>query len=273
MATIVTEMAASRSILPSGLSYFEYQRRVGREVVIPWLAERLDLDGAVVGDIGAHHGGTLDAFRETGRIKSGVGLELSSEIVATSPFLSDENFRLEVADLMALTTDDYAFDLVLVHDVLEHIPDSVRALTAIQGVLRPRGSVFVSFPPYLSGFGGHQQLAEGRARVVPFLHLLPERMFFRFAAPASQEYMSKRASLADMISVRRTKLTLRKAERSFERSGFRIVDRELFLVRPEYSVRYGMRTRAGGVLGHLPLAREFVVNGAFYLLRSMPEAA
>ena len=156
----------SATILPDGLSYFEYQRRVAHEVVIPWLANRVSLDGAQVGDFGAHHGGTLEALRDWGGVEGATGFELSPELVAASPFLPDGRFRLEVADVMALKPHEYAFDLVILHDVLEHIPDTLDALVAVRHSLESGGRVFVSFPPYYSGFGGHQQLAAGAARVV-----------------------------------------------------------------------------------------------------------
>ena len=49
-----------------------------------------------------------------------------------------------------------------------------------------------------------------------------------------------------MLSVRRTRLTLSAAERAFAAAGFEVVERELFLVRPEYTVRYGLDATAGG---------------------------
>ena len=151
--------------------------------------------------------------------------------------------------------------------MLEHIPARVDALAAARRALRPGGHVFVSFPPYYSGFGGHQQLAHGRARLVPFVHLLPERLFLRVARPAANEYMTAEGAYEDLLSVRRTKLTLGEVERAFAEAGLELVDRELFLVRPQHAVRYDVKTRTAGVLGRLPGVRELAVNGAFYLAR------
>jgi SAM-dependent methyltransferase len=248
------------------LTYFEYQRRICAEVVIPWLEDRISLDGFRVGDLGAHHGGMVDALRESGKVASAVGLELRDDVVASSPFVGDEHFRLEVADLMDLSDDSYQFDLVLLHDVLEHVHDARRALRRIAPQVRPGGSIFVSFPPYYSGFGGHQHLARGIARWAPFLHLLPREVFLRVARPADNEYMTAADSLEDMVSVRQARLTVRKAERAFDRAGLEVESRELFLIRPEYTVRYGLSARPVGLLGAGPL-RELTVNGAFYLLR------
>jgi len=249
------------------LTYFEYQRLVGREVLTPWLASRVRLDGLFVGDFGAHQGGMVDALRESELVQGAIGLELSQEVVASSPFVADDRFRLEVADVMSRDTGATEFGLVLLHDVLEHIPRYESALEAVADSLKEHGHAFVSFPPYYAAFGGHQQLARGRVRLVPFVHLLPAALFFRLARPDTKDYMSADGALADMVSVRQTRLTLSAAERAFVRTGFEIVDRELFLVRPEYTVRYGMKTRIVGALGRVPLVREALVNGGFYLLR------
>ena len=238
-----------------------------RDVVLPWLERRMSLAGARVGDVGAHHGGMVDFLRESGAVESAVGLELSEEVVASSPFQPDERFRLEVADALDLPAGTEPCDLVLLHDVLEHIPDHDRALTAIRALLSESGRVFISFPPYYSGFGGHQQYARGLARAAPFVHLLPARLFFKVAAPGEQEYMTAEGALEDLVSVRRTRLTLGSAEAAFARAGLAMEDRELFLVRPEYTVRYGLKARGASALGRVPLLRELVVNGAFYLLR------
>jgi SAM-dependent methyltransferase len=259
--------ATPRGHLLPGLSYFEYQRLVCRDVVLPWLERRMTLEGKLVGDFGAHHGGMVDALRESGRVAGAVGFELSEEVVASSPFVGDGTFRLEAADVLRLSPGTPAFDLILLHDVLEHIPEHSSALAAIRRALAPDGRVFVSFPPYYSGFGGHQQYARGIARVLPFVHFLPARLFYRVAAPGEQEYMTAEGALEDMVSVRRTKLTLGSAEAAFARAGLVVDARELFLVRPEYTIRYGLKARGAGVLGRLPLLRELAVNGAFYLLR------
>jgi len=261
------ETRLASHVVPQGLTYFEYQRRVCIEVVIPWLGARLDLTGFDVGDFGAHQGGMLDALRDSGLVASGVGLELSAEVVASSPFVGDDRFRLEVTDVMAREPDAPMFDLVLMHDVLEHIPEYEGAVMAVARALRPGGYLFVSFPPYYSPFGGHQHLARGRVRNIPFLHVLPRRLFSRVARPTANEYMSAEGVREDMVSVREAKLTLGGAERAFARAGLVLVDRDLFLMRPEYTLRYGVKTRRAGVLGRLPLVREALVGGGFYLVR------
>ena len=258
---------SKRMSLLGGLTYFDYQRRICAEVVIPWLEKRIRLEGLHVGDFGAHEGGMVAALRASGTVLTAVGLELRADVVRTSPLVSDTRFRLDIADVMALEDASFRFDLILLHDVLEHMPDPDGAVRKIAAQASPGGWIFISFPPYYSAFGGHQQLARGRARNVPFVHVLPTSLFFRVADPADQEYMSAADSLADMKSVRQTRLTLRRAERAFSRAKLRVVDAEFFVVRPEHTVRYGYAVRSSGALGRVPIVREFAVNGAFYLLQ------
>jgi hypothetical protein len=262
-----SEGSAARAPLLGGLTYFEYQQLLGRDVILPWLEQRLELDGLRVGDFGAHHGGVVDAFRSSGRVQQAIGLELNEEVVTSSPFVGDDRFRLEQADVSALAPGAYEFDLILLHDVLEHVPDYGEALGAAVTSLHRDGHVFVTFPPYYTAFGGHQQEAAGPGRVLPFIHYLPSKLFFGLTRTGVSEYMSGEATFEDILSVRQTKLTLRRAEQAFARAALEIVDRELFLVRPEFTVRYGLKARRAGAAGRIPGLRELVVNGAFYLLR------
>ena len=248
-----------------GDRYFDYQRAVAERCVLPWLRPHVRVDGAAVCDLGCHHGGMLDAFRAAGAA-SGLGVEPNEALVRESPFHADERFRLEVSDAQSARGRFY---LVVLHDVLEHVGDVDGVLRAARGLLAERGRLFVSFPPYGSPFGGHQFYAAGSARAVPYLHLLPGPLFFRLARPADTPYMRSADALEDMRSVRRTRLTLARAEAAFAAAGMAEVARELFLVRPEHTVRYGLRTRAAGALGRVRGLRELAVSGAYYLLAGM----
>ena len=71
------------------------------------------------------------------------------------------------------------FDLILVHDVIEHIAPQAKLpfLQHIHGFLRCGGIVFIGFPAWHNPFGGHQQISAGLASKLPFIHLLPNPLY------------------------------------------------------------------------------------------------
>ena len=256
----------SRETITAGEGYFDYELQIGRSVVVPWLARRIDLEGLAVGDFGCHQGGVLQALREAG-VGSGIGLELDAAHLEASPFEQDDRFLLEVRDILTIEPGEFDFGLVVMRDVLEHIPDFEGALRSVAGSLKPCGLAFFSFPPYYSPFGGHQQLASGWARTAPFLHLLPERFFFRLVAVESNAYMTAEDSVSDMRSVRETRLTIGRALAAASSAGLVLVDSEFFLLRPDYEIRYGLRPVGVGPIARMRRLREIVVMGAHLLFR------
>ncbi len=61
-------------------------------------------------------------------------------------------------------------------------------------------------------------------------------------------------------------LELSTFERIVASSGLGIAQRELYLLRPEFYHRYGVRPIRSPLLGRIPLLREITTMGAYYLL-------
>ncbi|NLV78609.1 MAG: methyltransferase domain-containing protein [Rhodococcus sp.] len=57
--------------------------------------------------------------------------------------------RAEVGDALALPYDDATFDVVLISEVLEHVPEDERAIAELVRVLRPGGVAAVTVPRWL----------------------------------------------------------------------------------------------------------------------------
>ncbi|HSZ35971.1 MAG TPA: methyltransferase domain-containing protein [Acidimicrobiales bacterium] len=73
-----------------------------------------------------------------------VGMDASAEVVTQAQFAAGsgpgvENLRFEVGDLFALDYPDASFDVVHLHQVLQHLDDPVGALVALRRVLAPDG--------------------------------------------------------------------------------------------------------------------------------------
>jgi len=258
----------NNTTLSGGLSYFDYEYQVAQEIVIPWLNRHIDLRGKSVGDFGCHQGGILQAFRELAHIRSGRGYDLNADSIRNSPFIENASFSLNVGDILALSPEsnpEHRFDVILIRDVLEHIPDYTGVLIKAYTCLNPGGHLFISFPPYYSPFGGHQQLADNWAKLMPYLHYLPESLLFNLVQLSDNNYMHAKDSEADMRSVRTTRLTLTKTEKGLQRAGLQLVNRNCFLLRPEFKIRYGLPSLSCDMIGHIPILKEVLTMGVYYL--------
>ena len=64
--------------------------------------------------------------------------------------------RIVNTDLFAFEPDQ-VFDVVVLHDVLEHIEDEVTAVRHLSGLLKPNGILIGSVPALMSLFGRHDE--------------------------------------------------------------------------------------------------------------------
>lgn len=158
------------------------------------LRKRLDAIAAWVGpvegrrflDCGCGGGEYVRALAATGARAVGVEIEAAKLRAAAR---SGAGAGLSRGDLQRLPFPDGAFDLALVNEVLEHVPDDLVALREVHRVLRPGGRVVVLSPNRLYPFETHGVFLRGSGRrlshVVPFVSWVPlpiGRLVFRYWA-------------------------------------------------------------------------------------------
>jgi SAM-dependent methyltransferase len=221
--------------------YAHYQRELARRFLIPFLERSgVSIEGAAILDVGCGDGGATREFaRAAGRC---VGLDIGN-------FLWEDGGNLEFMKADILDGDvarslEGQFDLVMLRDVIEHIPRKPRLMKHVGAALRGVGTVFVTFPPYYSAFGGHQQaeLTGSKLRYVPYMHLHPR-----------------------LKHIARTRMTVGGFERLARGAGFSIRARRLYTFRPSFELRYGVPT-LGFAAPWLKGFREALCTGAYYVL-------
>ncbi|MCD4690118.1 class I SAM-dependent methyltransferase [bacterium] len=220
--------------------YSAYQEKLAREHILPFLSRAgISIDGCSVLDIGCGDGGATRVFAEKARSTLGTDIEKFDWVDA-------EELHFEMADVLDeewVSSVDRSFDLVVLRDVIEHIDDKRRLMDHIDRVIVPGGRLLVTFPPYYSAFGGHQQvyLKGSFLRLVPWVHCHPK-----------------------LRELWRGRMTIGGFERLMRASGYRVLGRELYLLRPSFELRYGTPT----VRMRLPWLRgmrELLCTGAYYL--------
>lgn len=248
--------------------YFREEAATTEKYFIPYLSEFMDVGDISVLEVGCGEGGNLLPFARRGcRV---VGVDLSEQRVRQA----ESFFSRECAagtfvcdDVMHYRGDGRLFDLIVCHDVVEHIPEKGKMLLALKRLLAPGGRLFVAFPAWQMPFGGHQQIA--RSWVVshlPFVHLLPE-LAFNLMLRLFGEDVSK---INELIGIRRTRCTVEMFEREAAYAGYTVCDRRLWLVNPHYEVKFGLRPiRLCRQLSALPYIRNFMASSCFYVVRPL----
>lgn len=152
------------------------------------------------------------------------------------------------------------FDLIILRDVIEHIPDRHAVFRNMRQLLKKGGFLFISFPPRFSPFGGHHQNGRSLLKHLPFLHLLPAgnirwlgKLFHE------QENVVESAILNERIG-----LTVHRFEKLMREYQFCPAVFECFISRPVYRTRFGWRIVH---FPNIPFLREFMTLGCECLLK------
>ncbi len=117
------------------------------------------------------------------------GIEHSPEKVAAFRKKHKHGERVLIGDLQSTGFPDESFDMALMNEVLEHVPDDRAALREAQRILRRGGMLFLFSPNRLYPFETHGVYWKNSGRMLPhytpFVPYLPLRLggrFFRYWA-------------------------------------------------------------------------------------------
>jgi SAM-dependent methyltransferase len=129
-----------------------------------------------------------------------VGVEFDPQAVEQyrGSYAGDEH--VEVGDIERLRFDDGSFDVVLLNEVLEHVPDDRRALLEAHRVLRPTGHLVVFSPNRVHPFETHGSATASRREIpfyVPGIPYVPLRVGNRLLRYNARNYWP--AELRDLI--------------------------------------------------------------------------
>ena len=115
------------------------------------LAERVELDGARIVDVGGGPGYVAEALRARGADAFTIDAELAElSLHGRTPH------DAVVADGRVLPIADDALDAACTLNAIEHVADPWAFLAELVRVVRPGGTVFVGVTNWLSPWGGHE---------------------------------------------------------------------------------------------------------------------
>ncbi len=251
--------------------YFEMQYLTARDFIIPMLERHMPLlQGQRVLEIGCAEAGVLKAFLEKDLFAWGIDLNAERIRIAGQFHGQDhESGRIKflsrnIYDIDPMVELDGPFDVILLKDVIEHIPEQEVFIPRLEAFLKKNGILFFGFPPWQMPFGGHQQMCKNKAlSKMPWIHLLPYSVYKALLRIAGEE----EAVIKELLEIKDTGISIERFEKILRNSPFTIKSRILFLTNPIYKFKFGLEPRKVPVwLGKIPFLRNFFTTAAYYFI-------
>lgn len=247
--------------------YFEEQEFTTQKYVIPFIAPFLNISDQIsVLEIGCGEGGNLKPFLDLGCKCTGIDLNAqqiqnAKHYYAAHPHLSKLELISEDIYNMEHLTDQ--FDLIMLRDVIEHIPDQERFMNFVKRFLKKNGVLFFGFPPWYNPFGGHQQVLQGVASKVPYIHILPYPTYkwYLKVLGHSQE------SINMMMEVHETGISIERFEKILKKEHYKVLSKTDFLFNPNYEVKFGLKPRKVIFpFNKIPFFRNFYTTAVYFVI-------
>ncbi|MDR0505769.1 MAG: class I SAM-dependent methyltransferase [Dysgonamonadaceae bacterium] len=260
--------------------YFQMQKTNCNEYVIPFIEKNYTLKpNARVLEIGCGAGGVLAAFLERGYQGAGVDINDYSLSYAREK-LAD---YMQSGQLIIVSKDIYMvdpetelkgkFDLIVLKDVIEHIPNQERLMEKMKDLLLPGGVVYFGFPPWQMPFGGHQQMCRSKILSrLPYFHLLPMSAYKAVLKIFGE-------SPDGLIDIKKTGISIERFERMVKSrnvnlknangGGYKIIAKDYYFINPIYKYKFNMKVRKQSkIIASIPYLRDFLTTSVFYLIQN-----
>ena len=251
---------------------FQQQLDNARNYVLPFIEQALPiLPGLHVLDIGCGDGGVLVPFLEKGCTGTGIELDLMKAEIAKKmlgEFIAKgqcEIVNQNIYEEQALIDYQGKFDLIILKDVVEHIPDQEKFIPYLQKFLKPGGHIFFGFPPWYMPHGGHQQVCQNKfLSVLPWFHLLPVPLYRGILRIGGES----EPVIKELLEIKDTGISIERFERIALKSGYTIPLKTHYLVNPIYQYKFGWKPRKQAALvSAIPWFRDVVTTCVYYLLK------
>ncbi|RJP62917.1 MAG: class I SAM-dependent methyltransferase [Ignavibacteriales bacterium] len=229
--------------------------------LIPYFKKHIDnFDSCNVLEVGCAEGGFVKVLHDRGIKVKGLELEQIRVDTAKSKAPELDIIQADITDPNVSENLGTKFDLIVMRDVIEHIPNRDAAFKNLYNLLNDNGFLFITFPPRFSGFAGHQQNGKSFFKYLPYIQILPN-FLIRFLGKISNQ---SDKLINHVIINYKIGLSINKFERFYNKYSFEVIKKNLFLFRPIYKTRFGVNPIN---IPNIPLFREILAFGCETLLK------
>jgi SAM-dependent methyltransferase len=252
---------------------FQQQAENARAFVIPFIEEVIPITSDLkVLDIGCGDGGVLIPFLEKGCSCTGIELDKTKANFARhflEQYLNEglvEIVNRNIYEEEALTQYAGKFDLIILKDVVEHIPDQDKFIPYLKKFLKPGGFVYFGFPPWYMPHGGHQQVCSNKfLSILPWFHLLPTFLY----KGVLQLFGENQFTIKELLEIKDTGISIERFEGIVQKSNYTIAAKTFYLINPIYKYKFGVQPRKQfKLIASIPFLRNFFTTCVYYLIKN-----
>jgi SAM-dependent methyltransferase len=243
--------------------YWQYEYDVCSRHLIPLLEQwGVDFKAASVLDVGCGEGGGICAMYDAGARCAAFDVD-SHRVDAARSLKHAREITVEIGNLYdnAIPYHERAFDLVVLHDVFEHLEHKDRMMQKLKRYMKRDARLVITFPPYYSAYGAHQQHLKTVFAKMPFFHLIPLALSVLLPRLKGED-----PGIVDEVQkLGRLKMGMRKFEQIAEAGGFTIARKQAYVISPNH-IRFGLKPIPAGPVAGIPILSEVLCTGVVYLL-------
>ena len=240
-----------------------------KKYVIPYIQEVLPInDNLRVLEIGCGEGGNLSPFIEMGCEVVGVDIN-EGQIKNAKTFIDEHGSNAKVSflneNIYDLDVDAIGlFDLVMLRDVIEHIPDQNKFLQHLKSFLKPKAVIFFGFPPWCMPFGGHQQVCRSSfLSKLPYFHLLPNSLYVLLL----KSFGESQGTIDSLLEIKETRISINRFNRIVSSNGYQFRKKTMYFINPNYEIKFGLKPRKQNkIIESIPFFRDFATTCYYSLI-------
>jgi len=248
--------------------YFNEQSYTCHTHIIPIIEKHKYLGrGTKVLEVGCGFGGNLRPFLDLGCQVTGVDI-LESSIERAKIELNIEgrnNLELITSDIYDIDYFKQQFDVIIMKDTLEHIPNQELFLSLLETFLKSNGVIFQGFPPWHNPFGGHQQMCKSKVlSKLPWFHISPRFLYKNVLKIFGETSIKIKHLLEDVYD---TRITIQQFKKMVKKGNLKIVSEQLYFINPNYEIKFNLKPKKVLTILSIPYLRDFYTTTAYYILK------
>ncbi len=248
--------------------YFLEQAETTQKFVVPFLSDLVEITkDTTVLEIGCAEAGNLKPFVDLGCKVTGIDLacnriELAKEFYKEHK--NRDNIEFICQDIYKIEPTWKKFDIIIMRDVIEHIPDQAKFMGFVKNFLSEKGKFYLGFPPWQNPFGGHQQICDNRLlSKFAYIHLFPRPVYKAIL----KAFGESEVKINGLMEIKETGISIERFERILKEENYKIDKREFYFLNPNYQTKFGLKPRKQlKLIASIPWFRNFFTTAMYYIV-------